>query len=470
MPNIVDRICDKFGMDYRLELWAQQHSIALSFAEDIPQDLVRKVKQSAANMQIYISETKDSIPVRLIREGEGRYALTSGEEVLYRYADKPGIDVAFYNYDPADAIAWTLYAIAANKEKKWMTDSEGNLLRGSYVTSRCFSAKQQAAAARILISLENQQSSDVPEELITQSLGVIRNATRVFTKAAPLFSGRPIRETAFEQSKIFPAEYRLRDLARIYFGNPNANENEDDYCPAFEEDVAAYISRVVRDERYQQCLDSVSKELMERAGSLPSRALERYPDVLRESLDMDGVPTPEQIDDLLKQKKKVRLSPSALKKCFEKVDDAWLRYAERNIQRNFLQEVCARLADMIKLELDQSQQKIISLNWDLQRFLFVDKKAFDLNTRLMGWEELMGLQDTDFEVDTITWNVTTLMQLQSKQCFDVPGKQLWLCREGLKNQVQKARMTDQYNTTDVPLTDTQYVFGLWINEGVPECI
>lgn len=449
--NIVDRICDKYKIDYNLTLTFLPTAIDLTYADDFPMELMERVEQNLGKMGVYVVE--GGLPLHLEKVSAGEYALIMDGSVLYRFADKPA-HYPFPHYDPADAIGWTLYAIAAGKENSWMVDSMGKLARGQYVTCRCFSARQQASAARIMASLKAQDRSDVPEDKVREGLSLVMSYVSGYTSTVPLFSGRPIAETAFRELRGRQTETTLAELATALFGKDS-----------FLEELEIYVGKLQKDSSYARRVEAASEELQKMIYDLPWKAVRFFLDQLNAKIDESETYGPEQIEQMLDKKVRFSLSADKLSACFSEVDDAWEKYAVNMIRRNFLRNVCQKLNSTIGRALIQVQRVSTGLQWHLRGFFFARENSFGEVTEKLNWRQLSEISDRDLYCPDISWEVTSLLDIQ--RIFQgATGAQRWLCTERLKNLSEEAQITDQFNTTAVPLLDERYIFGLWLSNTV----
>ena len=414
-------------------------------------ELMERVEQNLGKIGVYVVE--GGIPLCLEKVSDGEYALTMDGSVLYRFADKPA-HYPFPNYDPADAIGWTLYAIAAGKEKKWMVDAMGKLARGQYVTCRCFSARQQASAARIMASLKAQDRSDVPEEKVAEGMHLVMSHVRGYIGAVPLFSGRPIAESAFREMRGTQGEMELAAVARKLFGQSD-----------FQQELERYVARLQKDDAYTRRVEEASEELLKMVYDLPWKAVRFFLDQLNAKIDESEVYSPEQIEGMLRKKVRFSLTADKLSACFSEVDDAWEKYAVNMIRRDFLRSVCQKLNKTIGKALIQVQRVSTGLQWHLRGFFFAREDSFGEVTDKLNWRQLSEITDRDLSCPDISWTVPSLLDIQ-RIFQNVAGAQRWLCTERLRNLSVEEQITDQFNTTAVPLLDERYIFGLWFSETV----
>lgn len=449
--NIAERICDKYKIDYNLTLTFLPSGIDLTYGEDFPLDLMDRVEQTVGKMGIYVAPGE--IPVCLEKEAEGKYKMTMDGHVLYRFADKPA-HYPFPDYDPADAIGWTLYAIAAGKEQQWMVDVLGKQARGQYVTCRCFSARQQSSAARIMASLKAQDRSDVPEEKVEEGVRLVLGYVRSYTDAVPLFSGRPIEESAFRELRGRQQEMELGQLANRLFGHAD-----------FQEDLDSYVNRLQKEESYHQRIQSASEDLQAMIYDLPWKAVRFFLDQISSKIDEYAIYSPSQIQQLLRKRVRFSLHGEKLSACFAEVDDAWEKNAVNMIRRDFLRSVIAHLSSSIQRSLIQVQRVSTGLQRHLRGFFFAREDSFGQVQEKLNWKQLSEITDRDLYSPDLSWEVESLLDMQ-RTFQATAGAQRWLCTERLKNLVVDASKVDQFNTTAVPLLDERYVFGLWLTETV----
>ena len=449
--NIVERICDKYKIDYNLTLTFLPTAIDLTYGDNFPMDLMERVEQNLGKMGVYVVE--GGVPLCLEKVSDGEYALTKEGEVLYRFADKPA-HYAFPDYDPADAMGWTLYAIAAGKEKSWMLDAMGKAARGQYVTCRCFSARQQAAAARIMASLKAQDRSDVPEEKVKEGMTLVMDHVRGYISAVPLFSGRPIAESAFREMRGYQGETELANIAKVLYGSEN-----------FQKELDSYVRRLQKDADYARQVEAAAEELLKMVYDLPWKAVRFFLDQLNSKIDEAQVYSPDQIEGMLHKKVRFSFGAEKISACFSEVDDAWEKYAVNMIRRDFLRSVGQKLNSTIGKALIQVQRVSTGLQWHLRGFFFAKEDSFGEVTDKLNWRQLSEITDRDLFCQDISWEVNSLLDIQ-RVFQSMNGAQRWLCTGRLRNLAEDATLTDQYNTTAVPLLDERYIFGMWFSETV----
>lgn len=439
--RIVDRICEKYRADYNLMFDFMMEPINLTYGAEVPGELRDKIQAGLDKMNV--CSEPEGIPLLLASTPEGEYTLSRDGKLLFRFANKTA-RIEFVNYDVSEAIAWTIYAVAAKKD--WLNGEEG-----MYISCRCFSARQQAAAARIKKSVKAQYESSVPEERVTKALEAILENIDFLWKSAPLFSARPISEDAYKAFLGKATEMRRQDIAEGLFGRK-----------PFSEELDAYREKVKAEPSYQRQLGASKETLVNFVYELPILAVGYFFTELNDRIDKVETMTPEQIQRAMQEKVRFSLTPENLRKCFETVDAQYSAYIKSMLQQDFLRTVCEETQKAIGAELTSKQKAVRELGRDLGRFCFTEDIGFEQESdnRLLGWRRLAQLEDSDIFSRDISWDAGSLLSLQRTIC-DRYATKAWICTEKLKNQVTASQTTDQYNAVKTPLLDERCVWAIW---------
>ena len=442
--SIVNRICEKYRADYHLIFDIMMRPIDLTYGTSVPGELRDKIQNGMDRMNVYSEE--GGIPLSLDMTPEGIYTLSRSGELLFKFANRAA-QFVFSNYDVSDAILWTIYAIAAQKD--WLRGEEGR-----YISCRCFSARQQAAAARIMRSVRAQYVSSVSEEKVSQALERISGKIDDLVESVPLFSARPICEDAYKTFHGRVVEMELDGIAERLFGKtPFVNE------------VDAYQKMIKTDGTYRKRLDATRDMLINLVYELPIMAVGYFFTELSARIDGIDAGTPEQIEQSLWKKDRFSLTPENLRECFSEVDACYRHYSKVTLQQDFLRTVCEEAQNVISAELTSAQKVVGELFRNLGRFCFAENIRFGqkADSDLLGWRQLAHLEDSDIFSTDVSWDADTLLVLQST-IHSRYAANAWICTERLKNQVTEKQITDQYNSVSAPLLDERCVWAIWADE------
>lgn len=452
--NIINRICEMHSNDYNVmsETWLD--SVHLTYSAHISSELRRRLEHALDRLDVEVDPCDGVVKLELDTDGDGGFLLNRSDELMYRFANKaPGF--YFPDYDVVEAIAWTVYAIVSHNEKTWFHNASGNLARGAYISCESFVAKQQAVASRIMKSVNAQSVSEIPANQMTLVLKQMLEYADQFTHSIPLFSGRPISEAAYKEYRGKTVEKKLEEIAEDLFANGS-----------FETEISSYREFIRQNDAYHEQVAKARKDLTRNIYELPIMVVSRFFTELNEAIISMHNASWAQLEELLAKPVRFSLTAEKLKTAFADVDSFCAEYARNAIRQDFLREVL----ETTKQELDSEQleaRKICKqMRRELSRFCYVQEDTFQENENapLMGWKQLMTLQERELSLAAdIRWSADTMIQLQRKM-MNPEEPNCWLCARPLQEASVKLQGTDQFDTQAVPLMDQRCVIALWARE------
>ena len=136
--NVIQRICEKYPIEYNLMPDFRTRSVTLRFGTQVPTDLQEKISDGLEWLGVMVEDRGMPVSVDVSQIRADSYTLSAnGKE--YHFSDFIGIPLV--GYDLSEAIIWTIYILAGNKP--WLDPYQGK-----FISCRCFSARQQAAAVK----------------------------------------------------------------------------------------------------------------------------------------------------------------------------------------------------------------------------------------------------------------------------------------------------------------------------------
>ena len=441
--NVIQRICEKYPIEYNLMPDFRTRSVTLRFGTQVPTDLQEKISDGLEWLGVMVEDRGMTVSVDVSQIRADSYTLSAnGKE--YHFSDFIGIPLV--GYDLSEAIIWTIYILAGNKP--WLDPYQGK-----FISCRCFSARQQAAAVQISSSVQRQYQGSFPEEQLHSVFQDLRSRVKPFVKQAPRFSAQPIEESIFDKCKGHSVDATLSEIAQRLFGARSFEQEMEDY------------SRLVRGSRsYQDALDDAVRKLVETAYNLPIMSVSHLFTELGTLIDEIASVDPNEYRRLLKETVHFSLNAASLKTCFESLDKAYLLGLLAEMEVIFLREVCEKAHSAIHLEFSDAKKGIIKLRNAMGRFCFVRPDTFELgaNTGMLSWKQLATLADRDIYSKNISWTPNSLDSLQSvlKATY---SPHLWLCSQKLRNQSEMASITDMIITQAVPVMDERLVWAIWVD-------
>ena len=455
--NIVDRICEKHKNDYNLISNDWMDPVHLAFGECVSSDIRERLERELDRLDIEVDPFDAAVNLKLDVDGEGTYHLTRSGELLYRFANRAP-SFFFPNYDIVQAIAWTIYAIVSQNEKKWLLNFAGKITHGAFISCQSFSAKQQVVASRIMKSVSAQSVSEMPDNIVTMALKQLVAYADQFVESIPLFSYRPILEAAYVRYKEYknkPIEKKLGEIAEDLFGRSS-----------FENEISSYRKFVKESQVYADQVSKARKELTRIIYDLPIMVVSRFFTELNEAIvSINGVSL-SHIEDLLSESVRFVMTPDKLQSAFAQVDSLWAKYTRNAIRQDFLKRVWEETMEAVDGEQLAARKICRQMRRELSRFCFVDLeeyKEFE-DGGLLSWKQLVNLQERDLSMAAdIRWNEDSVSSLQSRlKSIEEPN--CWLCTPSLKDLLKNKHIVDPHNTQAVPLMDQRCVFALWVRE------
>lgn len=442
--NVIQKICEKYPIEYSLMPDFRMRSVSLTFGPRVPLDLQDKIMEGLEWLGVFVEDMGMPVSLDVSDARPDSYTLSVSGQEQFHFSTFSGI--AFAGYDMTEAVIWTVYILASRKD--WLEP-----YKGKYISCRCFSARQQAAAIQISSSVARQYQGNFSEDQLRAVFGKLRTCVAPFVSQAPLFSSQPIEESVFEKIKGRSAEASLHDIAVRLFGSVS-----------FDEELHAYCERVWNSSTYQDQLEDAVGMLMETVYQLPIMAVSHMFTELGTLTDEIEPVDASEYRHLLQERAKFSLTASGLKSVFEKLDDVCRASVRTELEIAFLREVCEKAYIRIGREFSEAKRSIMQLRNALGRFCFVRAESFEQggSAGLLSWKQLSNMMDRDVYSKNVFWNPDSLNDLQSiiKSTY---APQLWLCSEKLRNQSEMASITDMLITKPVPVMDERLVWAIWVD-------
>lgn len=441
--NVIQRICEKYPIEYTMMPDFRMQSVSLTFGAKVPYDLQDKILEGLDWLNVFVEDMGIPMTLDICTERADSYTLTSGQNTFH-FSPYPSIPLV--NYDLTEAVTWTIYILAGRKH--WL-----DAYRGRYISCRCFSAQQQTAAMQISSSVARQYQSGFPEEHLSFMFEKLRACVTPFVARAPRFSAQPIEESVFEKCKGRPAEASLQEIADRLFGQTS-----------FEQESQAYCRLVQNSNVYRSCLENAVCQLMETAYTLPIMAVSPLFTQMSTLIDEIELADSSVYRKLLQEQVKFTLSAAYLKKCFEQLDSAYLHTVRTELETTFLREVCEKAHTRINHEFTSARRSITQLRNALSRFCFVRPGSFEKGgvTGDLTWKQLADLAERDVSSKTTSWTPDAFNSIQS-ELKSLYAPQLWICSEKLRNQSELASITDIHLTKPAPIMDERLIWAIWVD-------
>lgn len=443
--NVIEKICEKFPIEYNLMPDYRIRSVDMTFGSQVPLELQDKVLEGLDLLGIFVEDMGMPMCLKMSSGNKDCYTLSVSGEEMFHFSNSP-TGIPFAGYDPVEAIIWTVYILASRKD--WLDG-----YRGKLISCRCFSARQQAAAMQISNSVLRQYYGSIQDEQIQDIFNQMRGCVRDFVTRAPRFSAQPIEDTVFEKFKGKSFEDSLQNIAERIFGTRSFVREMEDYC-----------DMVCAGSEYSRKLREASTRLVETAYQLPIMAVSRLFTELNTLIDEIAPVSASECSRLLQENVRFSLSSSGLETCFEAVDKAYLNALKAKLEIAFLRSVCDQANSIIHREFTSAKRSIASLRNALGRFCFVRKDSFDSGEGAdpLSWKRLSELEGRDVRHRDVSWTPKSLNDLQSviKSSY---SPQLWICSEKLRNQSELEAITDIHLTRAVPVLDEHVVWAIWVD-------
>ncbi len=442
--NVIQKICEKYPIEYTLMPDFRMRSVNLTFGPQVPMDLQDKIMEGLDWLGVFVEDMGMPISLDVSAARPDSYTLSVSGQEQFHFSAFSGI--AFAGYDMTEAVIWTVYILASRKN--WLEP-----YKGKYISCRCFSARQQAAAIQISSSVARQYQGSFSEDQLRGVFGKLRACVAPFVAQAPRFSSQPIEELVFDKIKGRSAEATLHDIAVRLFGSV-----------PFEEELHAYCQRVRSSGIYQDRLEEAVSLLMETVYQLPIMAVSHMFTELGTLTDEIEPVEAAEYRRLLQERAKFTLTASGLKIVFEKLDNACQAAVRTELEIAFLREVCEKAYARIGKEFSEGKRSIMQLRNALGRFCFVRAESFEQgsSTGMLSWKQLANMTDRDIYSKNVFWTPDSLNDLQSivKSTY---APQLWICSEKLRNQSEMASITDMLITKPAPVMDERLVWAIWVD-------
>lgn len=441
--NVIQRICDKYPIEYNLMPDLRTRSVTLRFSRDIPMELQDKIADGLELLGVLVEDRGMAVSLSAVQDREDTYSLSASGKEFY-FSTFTGIP--FYGYDISEAIIWTIYILASNKP--WLDPYQGKS-----ISCRCFSARQQAAAMQISSSVLRQYQGDFSEDQLLEVFRDLRLRVRPFAMQAPRFSAQPIEESVFDKCKGRTIEASLSEIAQRLFGPLDFNQ-----------ELEAY-SKMIRDSKaYRNTLEEAVQKLVETAYQMPIMAVSHLFTEMGTLIDEIEPINATIYRQLLQETVRFSLNAASLKQCFEEIDKAYLKGLLAELEIAFLREVCDKAHTAIYREFSDAKRGIIKLRNALGRFCFVSPDTFEMgaDAGMLSWKQLANLADRDVYSKNISWTPDSLDSLQSV-LMGTYSPHLWLCSQKLRNQAEAASIADVLITQAVPVMDDRLVWAIWVD-------
>ena len=438
--NVIDKICEKYTTEFNLMFDIGVRPLDLRFGASVPATMQAQLEAGLFRMSIF--RGMGGVTVQLDMDENGVCIMSVGGAERYRFAPRAA-GLAFPNYDMTECILWVLYILATGKN--WLDNC-----RGMYLSCRCFSARQQATAARIQKSVARQYDTAVSVDETDAFYEKWEKYLKEAARRAPRFSARPIPTATFAALKGKSKTVHLGEMARTLYGTE-----------PFAEEIDRYLEGLKTGASYRNWLEEATKDLADIAYRLPIMATNNLFTAVGTYIDNIRTESPDRIESGLNRQESFALTPASLQECFGGVEAAYCRYAEDLLRADFFRTVRDRVRSFIHTELLQAQQNIYYLNSDLHSFCFTDAESFGQgDVQLLSWKQLADLRDSDVYSDDVAWTTGALHSLQSR-LKSIYAPQLWICSDPLKNMSDDAMIADAELTRSVPVTDEKLVWAIW---------
>ena len=442
--NVIQRICEKYPIEYSLMPDFRMRSVSITFDPRVPENLQDKILEGLDCLGVLVEDMGMPMSVNVSQEKPGCYTLAVVGQELFHFSAYP--NVPFAGYDVAEAIIWTVYIQAGSKD--WL-----DAYRGKYISCRCFSARQQAAAIQISSSVNRQYQGSISEEQLHALFLKLRGYVDPFVSRAPLFSARPIAEAMFDRFKGHPVEASLQQIAERLFGTASFDDEIEEYCRMVQSSTG-----------YQQYLEDAVQKLQETAYQLPIMAVGHLFTELGTLIDEIEPANSAVYRRLLQETVRFSLSAASLKESFGEVDAAYLQGVRASLEIAFLRDVCDQAHARISKEFAEAKRGITQLRNALSRFCFVSPESFEQGSGMgtLSWKQLSSLSDRDVYSKNVYWTPESFNDLQSTM-LSAYAPQLWICSEKLRNQSEFASITDLLITKSAPIMDERLVWAIWVD-------
>lgn len=438
--NVVDRICTKYPIRYTLMPDPRMRIVNLTFGAGVPGELRRQIRDRMDCLGIYTDNAGISLLFDIDPDSPGVYTLYCPGDIRYHYSETP-IGLAFLNYEIVEAVSWTVYIIAC--QEHWLDG-----LSDCFLTSRCFSARQQAAALHIKKSIETQWNNYLPPDQVEAVFRELCGFIDDIAGQAPRFSAQPIGEAAFDKFRNRKLESELYDLAMALFGTVD-----------FEQEVRSYIAMVRQSPLYARRLAQAVAHLTEFAYDIPFETVEQLFTELGTLIDEITPTSSALVNEMLSEKARFTLSRAGLKTCFEQVDRFYLEMARERLQREFLTAVRDQTRAQTYGEFSRAKDAIRAHTNALSRFCFLDTPPMnDDGARVLNWKKLANLEERDIFSKDVSWTPQTLHNLQSSIAY---APQIWICSKKLRNMPECDDIAAAHITRPAPILGEHLVWAIW---------
>lgn len=436
---IIKRICEKYPIDYTLIPDFRMSKVCLRFTE-VSEEIQEQLQDKLIRLGILQEDVGIAMEFSLVDRESEKYVLRlSGKDMFY-YA--PRFETR--QYDMSEAVAWSIYVLAGHKD--WL-----NSYQGRYLYCRCFSSRQQAAAARISSSVARQYQSTVPQELVQQVFDKLKGSVDGLVRMAPRFSGQPMEYGVYSQANGRTMTGSLEEIARKLFGERD-----------FEAELNAYVQLIRDSSGYQKVLADAVDALTEAACELPIMAVSGFFTALGTLIDEIVPVEPATIQKLLQKTGKLTVNAQNLKNAFAEVDEGYLKKLGFQVETEFLRTACDNAYDRIKKECADARQNIMQLYGALGRFCFVRPDSFAQEDQTMlTWKQLSCLEERHIYSKNVNWDEKSLHDLQSVMNSTF-SPYLWICSQPLANRGKNAAITAAAITYPAPVMDDKLVWAIWV--------
>lgn len=443
--NVIQRICEKYQIEYNLMPDFRMRTINMEFGPGVSMELQDQIMDGLNCMGIYVEDMGTTMRLEVSPEDSEEYLFSVSGKEMFRFS-RQFFGMPLAGYEMSEAVVWTVYILASRKD--WLDPYQGK-----YISCRCFSARQQAAALQIMNSVARQYQGSVPAEQIRREFDHLCGYIRDVAGRAPRFSAQPIEASVFEKYKGRPMEASLQEIAGSLFA-----------AASFEAEADAYCDLVKGSNAYRRLLEDATQHLVETAYDLPIMAVSHMFTELGTLTDEIEPVSISECSRLLKETVRFSLTASGLRQSFQKVDDVYLQMLKAKLEVDFLRSVSERARAMIDREFMAAKRSIMQLRNALGRFCFVREDSFGDNTQegYLSWKQLSQLEDRYIYSKDISWTPESLNGLQSvlKSTY---SPHIWICSEKLRNLSEMAAVTDSHLTKAAPVLDERLVWAVWVD-------
>lgn len=435
--DLIETIQQRYRMEYFLMPDSRIQSVELILGDGVPESFHGKIKEYLSRMGVPMESGGLMLTLDLTPEED--YVLRGKQGQVYYFSHELPQNLHFKNYDETEAISWTIYILAGNRD--WLEPYEGRK-----IFCYCFSARQQAIAAQITASVKWQYQYTVPDNQLEDVLSKVPQAIEGYVSCGPRASARPLKETALchiGKTHKMP----LGELEQILFEGDLLQELRD-YC-AYVKGSNAYLGRG----------EDMAEWLAYQVKALPAMAVSGFFESLRDRIDQMSQMEEGLWRNARGELRKVCVKPQDLKAAFASLDNLCRDYVKQELERDFLQAVYTKAKKRVWESMSTAIHSLQDLQLALSRFCFVDSSSLGHEEKRLTWAELTQLTGRELTVKPVSWDAHSLSDLQLHM-GNICAPERWICSERLYNLAELnggGHVTNRW----VSLPDEQLVWAIW---------